>query len=73
MAESPNEMSIDLSKTVARNPAVDAARAAEYLDYVKKLQADGIDLKPRYEISPPFSKHPIANGQAATVSRNIPN
>ena len=70
MAESSNELQLDLTKTVARNPAVNAARAAEFLDYVKRLQAIGIDLEPRYEISHPFSKRPTENGQAASMSRN---
>ena len=73
MTEFSNELSFDLAKTVASNPAVDAARAAEFLDYVKRLQANGFDLTPRYEISRPFSKHPTENGQAPTLSRNASN
>ena len=73
MAEIDAEKPLDLTKTVEHNPRVDAARATEFLDYVKKLQADGIDLKPRYGITRPFSNRPYDCMPPKLVSRNVPN
>jgi hypothetical protein len=43
---------------VARNPRVDAGRAQRLLEYLDRLQQDGIDLTPTYGISHPFATMP---------------
>ena len=73
MAEINPQEQLDLSATLTHNPRVDAAQAAEMLEYVAKLQAEGINLKPRYSISRPFSTRPIEQLPESISSRNIPN
>jgi len=55
MADFDVTNSADLAKAVEHNPRVDALRALKFLEYIRKLEAAGIDVRPRYEISAPFS------------------